>query len=109
MTYDTEDAKWICNESSPDGDDQLYQTDAGEFFLATCSTFVDGRQLKPWQGLEDVAPKMGPATCRDLKGACRMRCEHQLVSLTHCKALTWCIKTQMPECFRGVLLESIRT
>jgi len=45
-TYDTEEAKYICNDPSPDGNDNLYQTAEDEFFLEKSSTFVDGRKAQ---------------------------------------------------------------
>ena len=83
----------------------------GDFFLQVASTFLDGRKLKPWEHYRDFAPELdGKPGRREIAEAARLRrlrSAKHLVPLTHREAMTWCIKTQMPECFTGYLLESI--
>jgi hypothetical protein len=101
-TYDTEQAEAICNEPSPDGDDQLYRTQCGKFFLVAQNSFLDGVKLKPWQRPDEIAPELSFGEYLE-----RVTLTHEVIPMTDREALTWCVKTQMPECFRGYVLESI--
>ncbi len=106
------DAVEIINDSSPDGDDTLFQTRDGEFFLITTATLLDGKRLEPGQSLEDVAPEIAVGTASNLTLAQQQRLrrvkrEKTRVDLTREQALVWCIKTQIPDCFRGYLLDCL--
>lgn len=106
----------IAMDPSPDGDDTLYRTASGEFYLEEGTTFVDGNKLKPWEEVEVIAPELdycrGPAAQITSKiEASRRRVRHvtSIKRLSARDAMIWCIRTQIPECFRGYLLESIPT
>jgi hypothetical protein len=112
-TYDTEKAKEICNNPSPDGDDTLYRTPDGKFFVEVTSTFADGVQLRPDQSLEDVAPEISPGTAKVWgevqyqERVRRTRTERRIIPLSDRETLVWCVKTQLPDCFRACVLDSI--
>jgi hypothetical protein len=105
-TFDTEDAKDICNDDSPDGGDWLYQTKDGRFFLVEMTTYLDGRKLKPWEDVNDVAPELQSLEAMGDRLA-RVELCQQIIPLSSREAMRWCIKTQIPECFRGYLLDCI--
>jgi hypothetical protein len=115
QTYDTEQAEAICNEPSPDGDDQLYRTQCGKFFLVAQNTFLDGVKLKPWQTKDEIAPELSYSLENrhsSMETIHQMNLERvtstkEIIPMTDREALTWCVKTKMPECFRGYLLEAI--
>ncbi len=112
-TYDTEEAEHITNYPSPDGDEELYRSDASGFFLVSTLAWLDGRRLKPWESVEDIAPELGFGNMAKRTGDIRAererrtRVEHEILPLTDREAMVWCIKAHIPECFRGYLLESI--
>jgi hypothetical protein len=105
-------AECIANDPSADGDDQLYRTRDGHFFLIVMHTYLDGRKLLHSESLEELAPEIAPATAPDLEEACRqrqvrLRVERVTLPLTTKQAMIWCIKTQIPECFRSYLLDTV--
>ena len=118
ILYDTDEAENICNATSRDGDDFLYQTSEGRFFLVKQSTYLDGVKLRPSESPEDVAPELDSGS-DDLEDAGeswasiyserrrRIRVTRTIVPLSDREALVWCIKTQLPDAFRGRVLESI--
>ena len=106
--YDTEEASQIAGCDSPDGQDTLYETAEGEFFLRVGSTYLDGRKLQPCEHPYDLAPSLRGKGRKALQERLdRLRFEPEIVPLTERQAMIWCIKTQLPECFRGYVLESI--
>ena len=104
-TYDTKKAKEICTDASPDGDDILYQTKDGKFFVVLVSTFVNGVKLRPDQEPEDAAPERGLMRWEQRNR--RIRCTRRIKPMSDREALVWYLKTQLPDCFRGYVLESI--
>jgi hypothetical protein len=102
VTYDDRQAEM----SSPDGDDYLCRTKQGLFFLVTESTFLDGRKLDDVPGLS-IALGEGVRRLRRKQEERRERSyiTREIIPLTDREAMTWCVKTQMPECFRGYVLE----
>jgi len=117
LTYDTEEAEEICMCPSPDGDDILYRTEDGRFFLQKSETFMDGVKLCPDQDPDDIIGANYEGMDDDdfldeLEKASRereRRCKttRTIVPMTEREALLWCVKTQIPDCFRGYVLESI--
>lgn len=70
----------------------------GEFFLLIHQIYVDGQKLAPHDVWVDLrAPGRSQA---------RLQCRQGIRPLKRHEALEWCIKTQIPETFRGLLLES---
>ena len=114
-TYDTERSKEICSNPSPDGDDYLFQTKDGRFFLQIGTTFLDGVKLRPDQDAEILAPELNPFVCRNeptevvaARRRARVRYVRTIIPvMSDREALVWCVKTQMPDCFRGYVLEAI--
>ncbi|MCX6925951.1 MAG: hypothetical protein NT154_22505 [Verrucomicrobia bacterium] len=114
QTYNTEKAEEICTDASPDGDDILYRTKDGRFFLVVASTYLDGIKLLPSQDLHDRATELGIDTSLSEAGnlnwtklQARKTYTDEIIPLTDRQALEWCVKTQMPDCFRGYVLEAI--
>jgi len=112
--YDTDAAQEICNSTSPDGDDLLYRTEDGRFFLVVMSMVVDGVKLRPSEEPEDVAPDLAPTddsleamldSLPKRKG--RIEVRETIIPLTDREALVWCVKTQLPQCFLGAVLDCI--
>jgi len=111
-TYDTEEAKQQAEFLTySDGDHKLYRTEAGEFFLVLSDCVLDGRRLGP---LESLPPELHVSDggresrqLRDLERRRRLCWEERLLPVTELEAMTWCIKTQIPETFRGYLLECL--
>lgn len=115
LIYDTDEAEYQCSDSSPDGDDTLYRAEDGRFFLEVQETFLDGVKLRPGESVENLAPELdvcnndlGESPARiSRRRRKRERVLRRIVPMTEREALTWCVKTQMPDCFRGYVLESI--
>jgi hypothetical protein len=112
--YDTKQAKEICSEPSPDGDDYLYQMPDGRFFLQVGTTFLDGVKIRPDQDVNELAPELDRVEFRNepeesyfARRRARVRYVRTIVPISGREALVWCVKTQIPECFRGYVLESI--
>ena len=112
--YNIATATCICNNASPDGDDNLSPAPDGRFFLEEMACRVDGVTLRPDQCPEDVAPELGmhnltiPAETIMQNRRARLKWTKSTRPLTRRQALRWCIQTQIPECFRSRLLASIR-
>lgn len=112
-TYNTDTAENISNYPSPDGDDCLYRTRRGEFFLVQQRTFVDGKRLEPWQSASEIDCELSAGTCTKwcpetrAQKEQRVRVEREIVPLSKRAALVWCVKTQIPECLRGCVLDCI--
>jgi hypothetical protein len=113
-TFNTEEVEQIATDASPVGDDCLYRTPEGQFFPVLMSTFVDSIRLGPSECPEDREPELdytqswGNATRHVMKQCrARIRCTKRIVPVTDRQTLVWCVKTQIPECFRGCILESI--
>ena len=104
-TYDTDAASEITMHTTSAGENKLYQTHDGEFFLVEQTCSLDGRKLKPWESPEALAPELDDAHPHVRRS--RIQFEEAIVTLSTRAAMEWCIKTQIPECFRGYLLASI--
>jgi hypothetical protein len=113
--YDTSSAREVATDPSRDGDDALYQTKDGGFFIVETVTYLDGKKLEPWQAVEDMDPELSPelgltrpdAAPLEKRWRGRVKMRPQIHPLSQRDAMLWCIKTQIPECFRGYLLEAI--
>ena len=84
------------------GEEFLYQTKSGDFFLEITDLWIDGVRLDPMQ--EE------PKETEELMGAARRKrvaMKSRIVPLTNRDAMIWCIKNQIPETFRGYLLDCI--
>lgn len=68
--------------------------------------YLDGRKLKLWENVDELAPELAPLAANPQRRA-RVEMSHEIVPLTNHEALVWCIKTQIPECLRGYLLDTI--
>jgi hypothetical protein len=104
-TYDTEKAEEICTDASPDGEDILYRTKDGRFFVVLVHTFLDGVKLRPDEDPYERAPELDDMKLEQVRT--RIQHMHEIKPLSDREALVWCVKTQMPDCFRGYVLESI--
>lgn len=99
IPYDTDQSRKLAYKATVSSDAQLYQTSEGRFFLLNLQLYVDGQKLGPsecWIDLRDSA---------DVSS--RLKVGAEIVALTSRQALEWSIRTQIPETFRGYLLESI--
>jgi hypothetical protein len=56
--YDTTDSVDIALDTLPTGDNHLYQTKQGEFFLLLQQSYLDGRKLGPEEDLYELAPDL---------------------------------------------------
>ncbi len=99
VIYDTDQSKKLAYKATVSSDAQLYQTADGRFFLLNLQLYVDGRKLglnECWLDLR----KSPDISSRLTVGA-------EITVLTTRQALEWSIRTQIPETFRGYLLEAI--
>ena len=97
-TYDTASATSLAGHRTRSSHQELYHTPDGDFFLLIHQIYVDGEKLGPhdtWIDLRTTHPNS------------RLHCRKGIRPLQRHEALEWCIKTQIPETFRGLLLESI--
>jgi hypothetical protein len=97
--YDTAAADSLAAYRTCSSHQELLQTREGDFFLFIHQIYVDGKQLGPHELWVDM--RMVKRTHS------RLRCCQSIRPLGHREALEWCIKTQIPLTFRGLLLESI--
>ena len=102
-TYDTEHAEEVANTPGLSTDEKLFRTKEGEFFLGTTDTWLDGRRL----GRDEDC--FESYTAAGIKSFPSPRITHnkQIAPLTNRQAMEWCIKTQIPETFRGYLLDCL--
>ena len=96
--YDTASAKSLAGHRTRSSHQELYQTPDGDFFLFIHQIYVDGHKLGPHDVWVDLRINRPPHT--------RMACRQGIRPLQRHEALEWCIKTQIPATFRGLLLES---
>jgi len=97
--YDTNLSKKLAHHPTSSSDQQLFQTDSGEFFLLKLQMLVDGEKIGPheiWVDLGEKKPRKS-----------RLCITARVIPLTNRQAMEWCIKTQIPATLRGYLLESI--
>jgi hypothetical protein len=120
QTYDTEHAKEIGMADNYSQDEFLFRTKDGRFFLWRMTLYLDGAKLPPGKGLDDMAPELfgfdklegtygeesEDAICLRRRRE-RVKRVDTILPMTRREAMVWCIKTQIPECFRGYFLESI--
>lgn len=97
--YDTTSAGSLAGHRTPSSHQELFQTSEGDFFLLIHQIYVDGNKLGPHEVWVDLR------VARHLAHA-RLQCRQGIRPLQRHEALEWCIKTQIPETFRGLLLES---
>jgi hypothetical protein len=96
--YDTEEARSLATHLTASSQQALLQTPEGDFFLFIHQVYVDGNKLGPHDTWVDLRNTRDPDS--------RIQCRHGIRPLGRREALEWCIKTQIPETFRGMLLES---
>jgi hypothetical protein len=97
--YDSASAKSLAGNRTQSSHQELFQTPDGDFFLLIHQIYVDGQKLGPndiWVDLRLTHPPHS-----------RLHCRQGIRPLKRDEALEWCIKTQIPMTFRGLLLESI--
>ena len=100
--YDTAVATKLAAHRTSSGHAELYRTSEGDFFLLIRQIYADGNPLGPhdtWVDLRIRRPGRIPHS--------RLTCRQGIRPLKRREALEWCIKTQIPQTFRGILLESI--
>lgn len=86
-----------------DSEECLYQTKTGDFFLHKSVTYLDGREM----GCDEVMPpELQPMEAAAARKR-RVSCKQTIIPMSAREALTWSIKTQTPETFRGYLLGRI--
>jgi hypothetical protein len=96
--YDTETATSLAGHRTSSSHQELFQTPEGEFFLLVHQLYIDGTKLGPHDTWVDLRAARDPNS--------RLQCRRGIRPLQRHEALEWCIKTQIPETFRGLLLES---
>jgi len=97
--YDTGSATSLAGHRTSSSHQELYHTSEGDFFLLIHQIYVDGNKLGPHDTWIDLRASGGANS--------RIQCRQGIRPLRRHEALEWCIKTQIPETFRGLLLESI--
>lgn len=101
--FDPKHAEELANYPTMSTDEKLFRTEEGEFFLKLTDTWVDMRRLSPD---EDAVETYFAAGVENLPSP-RVVHTTKITSLTHRQAMEWCIKTQIPETFRGYLLDCL--
>ena len=96
--YDSEVAKSLAGHRTPSSHQELFHTSDGDFFLLINQIYVDGQKLGPYDLWVDLRRTRVPNS--------RLQCRQGIRPLQRHEALEWCIKTQIPQTFRGLLLES---
>jgi hypothetical protein len=99
IVYDTHRSEKLAHKATISTDAQLFQTREGLFFLLVLQLYADDRKLGPEESWTDL--RHTPDLLARLKVAAEIK------PLTSREALEWAIKTQIPETFRGYLLEAI--
>jgi hypothetical protein len=99
VEYDSDTALRLAHHATPSTDQQLFQTTEGAFFLLVLQTYVDGIKLKPYEAWLSLGPNANHTE--------RLGFTEQIVPLQQREALEWCIKSLIPETFRGYILDSI--
>jgi hypothetical protein len=98
IIYDTAAATSLAGFRTRSSHQELFQTEEGDFFLYIHQIYVDGDKLGPHDVWIDLRTTRQPNS--------RLSCRQGIRPLQRHEALEWCIKTQIPETFRGLLLES---
>jgi hypothetical protein len=99
IVYDTDAAQKLAHKPTCSSDQQLYRQPDGSFFLLILQLHVDGQPLGPhdiWIDLGKKAPRKS-----------RLCLTARVKPLSSRTAMEWCIKTQIPQTFRGYLLECL--
>jgi len=99
VVYDTDQSKKLAYKATVSSDAQLYQTTDGGFFLLNLQLYVDGQKLGREECWLDLRKSPDVSS--------RLKVGAEITVLTTRQALEWCIRTQIPETFRGYLLEAI--
>ena len=99
IVYDTDESRKLAYKATVSSDAQLYQTSDGRFFLLNLQLYIDGQKLGPNECWLDL--RKSP----DISS--RLKVGAEITVLTTRQALEWSIRTQIPETFRGYLLEAI--
>ena len=102
--YDTGDSADIAIDTLPNGDNHLYQTKQGEFFLLLQQSYLDGRKLGPEEDLYELAPDLFAPGAGEERGR-RTKSVFTIQPLTNKEAVVWCVKTQIPKQLRGYMLD----
>ncbi|MEO8427672.1 MAG: hypothetical protein ABI651_11240 [Verrucomicrobiota bacterium] len=114
--YDTEQAHQLANWLTYSNTiHALYQTKAGDFFLALKDYVLDGRRLGTLESFHELAPELQEDQTETAANRLRrwearelrVRIETRIIPMAVREAVEWVIRTNVPECFRGVLLESL--
>jgi len=99
IVYDTDQSRKLAYKATVSSDAQLYQTSDGRFFILNLQLYVDGQKL----GLNECWLDLRKSP--DISS--RLKVGAEITVLTTRQALEWSIRTQIPETFRGYLLEAI--
>jgi len=105
IVYDTDQSKKLAYKATVSSDAQLYQTADGRFFLLNLQLYVDGQKLGRDECWLDLRKSREPDVPGDISS--RLKVGAEITVLTTRQALEWSIRTQIPETFRGYLLEAI--
>ncbi|MBU6402712.1 MAG: hypothetical protein KGS61_20515 [Verrucomicrobia bacterium] len=89
----------LARFSTLNTEEELWQKTDGGFLLRISETYFQGRRLGPLEGWRELGIKHLPDD--------RLHTGIRVLPLTKRQALEWCVRTQIPETFRGYLLESI--
>lgn len=101
---DLETAEQVAEDPWLSGHVKLFRTGDGKFWLETREIWVDGYRLRGDVDPQDVYIETGIVNPRLDPRVDRRK---HVQPMTPRQALEWCIKTQIPETFRGYLLESL--
>jgi hypothetical protein len=97
--YETGKGKRLAKLSTLNSEETLYQTPEGGFYLLITETFFKERKLAPFEDWRRLGVTRLPDD--------RLHDEQRRISLSPRQALEWCVRTQIPETFRGYLLECL--
>lgn len=75
-------------------EETLYRTPEGEFFIDLGETWLNGRRLEPDEDFDPCTQGRAIYTST-------------IIPITAREAIEWCIKTRIPETFRGYLLDCL--
>jgi len=102
--YDTSDSEDIAINTLPTGDNHLFQTKQGDFFLLLQQCYLDGRELGPGEDLYELAPDLFTPGASEERNR-RTKSVLTIQPVTTKEALVWCVKTQIPKQLRGYMLD----
>ena len=102
--YDTMDSEDIAINTLPTGDNHLYHTKQGEYFLLVQQSYLDGRKLDPEEDLYELAPDLFIRGAREERSR-RTKSVLAIQPVTNREAAVWCVKTLIPKQLRGYMLD----